>query len=751
MTRFGSRWSALKVALAATALATGVFGSNVLETTGYTDCGSVEGMSVNALDMKYDEGSQMVVFNLAGTSDKQRNVSATLAVVAYGKTVYETEFNPCKLATYIPQLCPLPAGDFSANGSQQISEEWAGKVPSIAFQVPDISAQATLRLYKQDTEDQVACIQSQVTNGKTISLPAIKYLAVGVIGASFALSGVSAALSSGGGGGGSGVPSPSFTETVGWFQGMAMNGMLSVDYPTVYRSFTKNFGFSVGVVPWSTLQTSIDNFRSSTGGNLTNDSFEVLQNATLVYSDNSTSAVNETSFKIRRALHEFGHLIARDSSDNDTDITNIQLTVSGITAYVQQLSVPKSNTFMTVLLIVAIVVAAIVVGILLVKVILEFWALFGSFPQSLSGFRKHYWGSIARAITSLIMLLYGIWVLYCVFQFTQGDSWAAKTLAGVTLAIFTGILAFFSWKIWSTARKLKNAEGDPKGLYQDKEIWVKYSLFYESYKKDYWWLFVPTIVYLFAKGCALAIGDGHGMSQTIAQLVVEACMLGLLLWSRPFERKSGNVIGIMIQVVRVLSVVVILVFVEQFAIDQTTKTVAGVVLIAVQSTLTGLLVILIIWNAINVCIRENPHRKRRKELEKMQRDMDTLTPLDARNSLLLDRKQDGDNINMFPMSSSLKEKESRKSLTRDQYSDAEQGHQHANLSASPPYQRTLTPLEGNEAEHGLIHAAAPVGWSNRAPSPAGNYDDYGGYSNSNRQSYGYAKGGYAKGGGYRGF
>lgn len=744
MTRFGSTWSAWKVALAATAMTTGVLGSNVLETSGFTDCGSVDGISVNALDIKYDEGSKTVEFNLAGTSDKQRNVSATLSVIAYGNEIYSNSFNPCKIETYIPQLCPLPSGDFSAKGSQAISDEWAGKVPSIAFQVPDISAQATLKLTSIDTDDQVACIQSQVTNGKTISLPAIKYVAVGIIGASFALSGATAVLSGGGGGGGSGVPSPSFAETLGWFQGMAMNGMLSVDYPTVYRSFTKNFGFSVGIVPWSTLQTSIDSFRSSTGGNLTNDSFEVLQNATLVYNDNSTSTTNETNFKIKRALTEFGTLLARDDG---TDITKVQLTVSGISAYVQQLSVPKSNTFMTVLLIVAIVVAAIVVGILLVKVILEFWALFGSFPKSLTGFREHYWGSIARAITSLIMLLYGIWVLYCVFQFTQGDSWAAKTLAGVTLAIFTGILAFFSWKIWSTARKLKNAEGDPGGLYQDKEIWVKYSLFYESYKKDYWWLFVPTIIYLFAKGCALAVGDGHGMSQTIAQLVVEACMLALLIWSRPFERKSGNVIGIAIQVVRVLSVVCILVFVEQLGISQTSKTVAGVVLIAVQSTLTGLLVILIAWNAINVCIRENPHRKRRKELEKMQRDMDTLTPLDARNSLLLDRKQDGDNINMFPMSSSLKEKESQRSLNRDQYSEAEEGHQQ-NLSASPPYQRTLTPLDGNEASQGLIQSAAPVGWSNQAPNPAGmgRYDNYGGYNNSNRQSYGYAKGG-----GYRGF
>ncbi|KAH7163127.1 hypothetical protein B0J13DRAFT_30322 [Dactylonectria estremocensis] len=746
MVRFGSTWSVWKVAAVATTIwATGVLGSNVLETSGFSDCGSEDGISVKTLDLKYDEDSQTVVFNLAGYSNKERNVSAALSVIAYGNEVYQTSFNPCKTDTYIQQLCPLPSGDFSASGTQEISDEWAGKVPSIAFQVPDISAQATLKLISLDTEDQVACIQSEVTNGKTISLPAIKYVAVGIIGASFALSGVSAALSGGGGGsGGSGTPSPSFAETLGWFQGMAMNGMLSVDYPPVYRSFTKNFGFSAGIIPWSTLQTSIDNFRSSTGGNLTNDSFEVLQNATLVYADNSTSSVNETAFRVKRALTEL--LLARD--DSDTDLTKVELTASGIAAYAQQLSVPKSNTFMTVLLIVAIVVAAIVVGILLVKVILEFWALFGSFPKSLAGFRTHYWGSIARAITSLILLLYGIWVLYCVFQFTQGDSWAAKTLAGVTLFIFTATLAFFSWKIWSTARKLKNAEGDPTGLYQDKEIWVKYSLFYESYKKDYWWLFVPTIVYLFAKGCTLAVGDGHGMSQTIAQLVVEACMLILLCWSRPFERKSGNVIGIAIQTVRVLSVICILVFVEQFGIAQTTKTVAGVVLIAVQSTLTGLLVILIAWNAISACIRENPHRKRRKEMEKLQRDMDTLTPLDARNSLLLDRKQDGENINMFPMSSTLREKDSRRSFNRDRYSDAEEGYQTANLSASPPYQRNLTQLEGNEASQGLVQAAAPVGWVNREPSPmgAGRYDNYGGYNNSNQQSYGYAKGG-----GYRGF
>ena len=91
----------------------------------------------------------------------------------------------------------------------------------------------------------------------------------------------------------------------------------------------------------------------------------------------------------------------------------------------------------------------------------------------------------------------------------------------MTLALFTGVLGFFTFKIWQAARRLKAMDGDVSGLYDKKDFWLKYSLFYDSYKKDYWWLFIPAIIYMFAKGCVLAAADGHGLAQTIAQLVIE--------------------------------------------------------------------------------------------------------------------------------------------------------------------------------------------------------------------------------------
>jgi hypothetical protein len=467
-----------------------------------------------------------------------------------------------------------------------------------------------MQLKAIDGGQQLACITSQVGNGKTMSVPGVTYVAAGIAAGALAVSGLSALASAGNAG--APTTSPTFFEVMGWFQSMALNGMMSVQYPGVYTSFSKNFAFSTGLIQWDSMQSSIDSFRNKTGGNLTTDSVAFLRNATLVHVESGSNLTKRGLDTVLLWTREVQTSLNGTTEDGAND-SKVMHYVNGIGGYVEELMIPDGNTFMTVLLIFAIVVAAITVGILLFKVILESWALCGSFPQRLTNFRKRYWWTLAKTITNLILLLYGIWTLYCVYQFKNGDSWAAKTLAGVTLALFTAILAFFTWKIWSTAQKFKKMEGDTTSLYENKEIWRKYSIFYENYKKGYWWIFVPMIVYMFARGCVIAGADGHGLAQAAGQLIVEAILLVLLLWVRPFSLKSGNWINIVIQVVRVLSVICILVFVEELGVAQTTKTVTGMVLVVMQAVLTAVLAILIAVNAIIICCKDNPHRKKRKE------------------------------------------------------------------------------------------------------------------------------------------
>ena len=475
-----------------------------------------------------------------------------------------------------------------------------------------------MELKEKDSGQDVACITSQVSNGRSLSTTGVAYVAAGIAGAALVVSGFSALA--GAGHAGAPTSSPTFGDVIGWFQAMSLNGMMSAEVPGVYRSWAKNFGFSTGLIQWEGLERSIDGFRAKTGGNLSTNSVTFLKNATIVNVDQNVNLSNLS----RRALDSV-EVWARDgvstslSSNNGTQNPNdnkVQVAYKGIQRFVAQYTIPDGNAFMTVLIIFAIVIAAITVGILLFKVILETWALCGRFPKRLTGFRKRYWWTLAKTLTNLVLLLYGIWVLYCVYQFKRGDSWGAKVLAGVTLTFFTAILGFFSWKIWSIAQKYKKLEGNSAALYDDKEVWRKYSLFYENYKKDYWWIFMPLIVYMFARGCVIAGADGHGLAQASGQLIIEALFLIILLWSRPYSLKSGIWINIIIQTVRVASVVCILIFVEELGMNQTTKTVTGLILVVVQACLTGVLAILIAINAIIMCCKQNPHRKKRKEAGK---------------------------------------------------------------------------------------------------------------------------------------
>lgn len=611
----------------------GAFAADILKTSGYSTCLDNAEVTVQNLNMEFDKNTKKIVFDVAGTSQKEQKIEATLIVNAYGREVYRNKFDPCDSSTKVDRLCPVPKGTFSANGEQTIPDVALSKIPSIAFNVPDLDSQATMQLTAKDGGKQLACITSQVSNGKSISVPGVTYVAAGMAVAALAVSGLGALA--GAGQAGTPTSSPTFFEVVGWFQSMSLNGMMSANLPGVYQSWSKNFAFSTGLISWEGAQRRIDSFRNGTGGNLTEDSVEFLKKATLVHVDQGMN-LTKRSFDTMQ-------LWARDElntnvngTGNGTEGDNkIMHAVKGIQGYVEEYSIPKGNTFMTILLAFAIVIASITVAILLFKVILETWALFGTFPKKLTNFRKRYWWILAKTITSLVLVLYGVWTMYCVYQFKNGDSWAAKTLAGVTLGLFTAVLIFFTWKIWSIAHKFKKLEGDASALFENKEVWRKYNIFYENYKKSYWWIFVPAIIYMFTRGCVIAGADGHGMVQAGGQLIVEALLLGLLLFCRPFSLKSGNWINISIQIVRVLSVVCILVFVEELGVAQTTKTVTGLVLVIMQAVLTGLLAILIAVNAIVVCCKKNPHKQKRKDAEKA-RDLDNLTPLDARNSLLMD-------------------------------------------------------------------------------------------------------------------
>lgn len=102
----------------------GVFGADVLSTTGFSTCLDDSEIKVDKLDISYNKNTRKLTFNVAGESKSAQNVTANLVVTAYGKEVYSKEFSPCDEG--MTEMCPgtnklwYMLGSWSANSEQYL-------------------------------------------------------------------------------------------------------------------------------------------------------------------------------------------------------------------------------------------------------------------------------------------------------------------------------------------------------------------------------------------------------------------------------------------------------------------------------------------------------------------------------------------------------------------------------------------------------------------------------------------------------
>ncbi|KAK0730253.1 hypothetical protein B0H67DRAFT_561153 [Lasiosphaeris hirsuta] len=606
MTALGFANRLFRSALVGLALADTVLAGKSLYTIGgLSSCQENPIVSVQSLDIQFDYGRKTVNFTIAGTSRETLNVTANLDLSVYGINIPATPLNPCGKDSYVPRLCPVPTGTFSAKHEQTISPDQAAQIPDVAYRVPDIGAVSRLRLFRNDgggTPDQsnmimVACTENQVTNGVTSGVPGLTYAAAAVAGASLLASTVSSVSLDGTPGQSSG-PGPGFTDVLGWFQIMALNGMMSLDYPLVFLNFNKNFGFALGLLPWRRLQESIETFRVKTGGSLAGDSLaDVNMGMDLGISRQSNDTI--------------------PSVDSKAMVTCAQLAVSGIKRYCNSHDVAPGNAFLTVLVMLLMVAAAIIVLIPLVKSLMELWARVSpdSLPKHVARYRARYWGAIGRTLATGVLVFYTPLVAFSITQLMAGDSRAVAAIAGLVLALVTGVLAFLSWKIW-TAVEFAPGEGrvgNPTKLFEDKEVWLRYNFLYGWYRRDYWWLFMVVILYKLALGLMLAAADGRNTAQAVARLVIEFPLLVFLAWARPWELRSGNILNIAIQAVNVILAGLNFAFAPGRCLSPVVGNVLGMVLVGIYAFVTLAFAVLVVVNLAIQLWTINPHRKKRRD------------------------------------------------------------------------------------------------------------------------------------------
>lgn len=441
---------------------------------------------------------------------------------------------------------------------------------------------------------------------------------------------------------------PGFATFFTALQGIAVSGMYSVSYPSVYRSYASNMGWSAGMITWAGLQKSIDSFRANTGGNVTASNYTLLQNTRLIYQNYSepleaqdpsalipatnatatvasaassaTSATAESALATadtdlmiseKRFVEVIDWLVRRDNSTNGISVTTTNATssssttaadsasqsvvsvVGGLPAFSEKLDIPGTNTFMTLLIWWCIIVAVVLGSIFLLKITLEILRRRGKSKNVLNDFRKSYHYYLMTMMVRMVTLFYGLWVQYSLFEFKEGDGWGGKLLAGLTLGIFSLVLLLFSLRIIVLSLRARKHEHGLERLFRHKPWIRKYGVFYDEYQVKYWWFFIPVLLVTFARNAFLGLGYGNGLLQIVGQLCVDFVLAAAMIYTRPFNTRMGNGINIAVQVVRVAALVLLLMFTKQVGLGSIASTAVGYVLLVLQSVLALALILLI--------------------------------------------------------------------------------------------------------------------------------------------------------------
>ncbi|KAI5117513.1 hypothetical protein M0805_000520 [Coniferiporia weirii] len=579
--------AAALVCLAATSFAGAR--DEVLFTSSVSYCEPPELVLVQQFDIVYFAANQSIFFNVSAASvESNVNVTANLLVNVYGMKPLNLTIDLCNILN--GALCPLPTYNFTGSETLQLpsSIDITSELPSIAYRIPDLEAFAQLTLTSVDTNEVKACIQSTLANGWSTRQTAVQWST----GALAILAFASALLHSF-------LCSPEsrapfrFMDLFGVFQTIAASSLLGLNYPVVYRMFTSNFSWALGLFyadSNSNIQNAINNMRHLTGGSMDDASggsgVELVNRKLSPYNDIVNTAILpavqdlQSRISTKALLGITGAVAKRD--EGTVTVTSSNVLQAGIPVWVNSLGISTANAFMTVfitlLILIAIVVGVLSIGWAVLNVVLRWREKKRIDAGRLEEWREYYpWFAKAWVLRTTLVVFFPV-AIFAFHQWTLKDSWLATFLSVLT---FLAVLAALAYPTYTTNRLARRER--PWILYRDTPHLMSSGPLYIQYRHQRWFFFLVSLAAIFARAIVVAFGGASGLVQLIVLLIIEITVLGLTLVLRPHETRGGDVLATTLAIVRVLATGLSFAFVESFNVSAIPRVVIGFVILVVFS------------------------------------------------------------------------------------------------------------------------------------------------------------------------
>lgn len=595
-----------------------------LFTSSVTYCSPPETLLIQQFDIAYFAKNQSIWFNISAASvDPNVNVTANVMLNVYGMHPVNFTIDLCSL--FSGALCPLPMYNFTGSDSIPLPSSLgvSGKIPSIAFQIPDLEAYAQLSLTEVNTGVLKACVQATLSNGWSAHQVAVEW-ATGALALLALLSAICYSFTPD-----TLAPFRLF-DLLYLYQWTASTALLDLNYSSVYRAFTTNFAWAMGLFSASAtspLQMSINNMRHLTGGNMadaTGDSavalvnrklspYNAIASSTLLSSSNQYASIGIENLWASSNMTSANYVsdISIASVQGLSAAGDVQLVTpsstnilqAGVPIYVNSVGIATANSFMTVFLVVLMITAILLAVLFIGYCVL---AAISRYGQRKEGYIADRYPSFARAwLLRICLIVFTPVTIFALYQWTLKDSWLSIFLSVI---LFLAVIGYILYSIVLVHRLALRST--PSELWTRPGFLASHGPLYAIYRSERFYATTPLILAIFVKALFIAFSQANGIVQVVAILVVECMVLASLLVLRPHKSRGADVLATYLAITRVLCTGLMIAFLESLNLGAIARVVIGIVIAVIISVAV---IVMFINTLVNMGIMKLvPARYRRR-------------------------------------------------------------------------------------------------------------------------------------------
>ncbi|PGH15324.1 hypothetical protein AJ79_02489 [Helicocarpus griseus UAMH5409] len=541
--------------------------------------------------------------DVVGVSSISGMITADVELLAYGYSALKDTFDPCELKGFdLKGLCPMQTGPIDSEFNfQELSPEFFDQVPAFIYGIPDIDLKIRIHINSSDTGESIACLEAQLSNGKTVYQKAVGWIVAIIAGLAL----VSSAVTSGLGHSNTAAHvAANALSLFGFFQSQAMIGMTSVTLPPIVQSWTQNFQWSMGIIRVGFLQTICTWYQRATGG----------KPSTIL------STLSTTSVQVQKRSMEFlddklgglpSQLVKRTNADSTVGETVKRTVVRGIERVGFRARIESTNIFMTGFIFFVFFVVVVMALVALFKAYCEIASKKGWIEGNKFQDFRHGWKIVMRGILfRLVLIGYPQMCILCLWELTRQDSPAEVVLAVFMFVAMSATLGFAAFTVIRLAKRSVELHKNPAYiLYSDPSALNKWGFLYVQYRATAYYCVIPVLIYILVKGMFIGLAQPASLVQAIALLIIELAVLIAVSVLRPWMDKKTNIFNISIAAVSFFNVILLLFFTQVFGLPGLVTGIMGVIFFVVNVVFALVLLILVLISSVYAIVSKNPDNR----------------------------------------------------------------------------------------------------------------------------------------------